>query len=83
MQIYLGRAQREKLRKIAADKNKAISELIREAVEKYIEDNAESNLCKLKNSAGIWNDREDIDDSVEYVRSLRQNWRGNKGIESE
>jgi metal-responsive CopG/Arc/MetJ family transcriptional regulator len=62
-QIYLTERQRDELAEIAKAEGKKQSELIREAVDRLI-DQAGSSRRKaiLKETAGIWKDRTDLPD---------------------
>ncbi|MBN2383104.1 CopG family transcriptional regulator [bacterium] len=70
-QIYLTDRQRAKLVIIAQKQGKKQSEIIREAIDRLI-DQAGQNEKKtaLKEAAGIWKDREDLPD----FRALRSEW---------
>ena len=70
-QIYLTDRQRAKLTKIAENMGKKQSELIREAIDRLIEQADQSQKkTALKEAAGIWKDREDLPD----FRELRTEW---------
>jgi len=70
-QIYLTARQRAKLIIIARNMGKKQSEIIREAIDRLI-DQASQNQKKtaLKEAAGIWKDRDDLPD----FRALRSEW---------
>jgi hypothetical protein len=70
-QIYLTDRQRAKLTIIAKNMGKNQSEIIREAIDRLI-DQAGQNQKKtaLKEAAGIWKDRDDLPD----FRALRSEW---------
>jgi hypothetical protein len=69
-QIYLTEKEQRALRTIANLQNVTQSELIREAVDKYIVTYQQANRVHLLREArGIWADREDID-----ARTLRAEW---------
>jgi predicted DNA-binding protein len=72
-QIYLTREQREALRTIAERRDKAQSEIIREAIDRYIVDAVkEVNVEEvLEKTFGIWADRDDLDDLID---TLRREW---------
>ncbi len=69
-QIYLEETQRRALDKLAARKGKALAELIREAVDRYITDNNLEDAEYIIETSGIWKNRDDID-SQEYLTALR------------
>jgi len=70
-QIYLTDRQRAKLTIIAKNMGKKQSEIIREAIDRLI-DQVGQNQKKtaLKEAAGIWKDRDDLPD----FRALRSEW---------
>ena len=62
-QIYLSEDEKKGLRKLAAKTGKKQSELIREAVDRFIESfGDESRLSDLRSAKGIWRDRKDLPD---------------------
>lgn len=69
-QVYLQESQKEELGKLAAQKGKALAELIREAIDMYIVENKLKTEDHIIETSGLWKDRDDID-SEEYVTSLR------------
>ncbi len=77
-QIYLSDEQKDSLKKLSRQKSRPMAELVREAVENYIIENTKSELDRLKESEGIWSDRQDINDSAEYVNDMRKSWRNGK-----
>ena len=70
-QIYLTDKQRSELSVIAKNLGKKQSEIIREAIDRLI-DQAGSNRKEstLQEAAGIWKNRKDLPD----FRSLRSEW---------
>lgn len=70
-QIYLTDKQRTELAIIAKNLGKKQSEIIREALDRLI-DQAGQNQTKtaLKKAAGIWKNRKDLPD----FRSIRSEW---------
>jgi len=70
-QIYLTDKQRAKLAVIAKNKGKKQSEIIREAIDRLI-DQTKQNQKKtaLRKAAGIWKDRDDLPD----FRAIRSEW---------
>ena len=72
-QIYLTREEREALKTIAERLGQSQSEIIREAIDRYIA-NVPDELSvaeALDKSFGIWADRDDLDD---FIETLRQEW---------
>lgn len=70
-QIYLTERQRIGLSAIARTSGRKQSELIREAVDSFIErmgENRQNTI--LENAAGIWRDRDDLPN----FESLRREW---------
>jgi len=70
-QIYLTERQRDELAAIAKTAGKKQSEIIREAVDRLIEQEGRGKRKSvLRETAGIWKDRKDLPD----FRSLRIEW---------
>ena len=70
-QIYLTERQREELATIAKSSGKKQSELIREAIDRLINQSGSSHReLILRETAGIWKDRTDLPD----FRSIRAEW---------
>ena len=70
-QIYLTERQRDDLAAIAKDRSKPQSEVIREAVDRFIEQWSRHGRERiLREAAGIWSDRTDIPD----YESIRASW---------
>jgi metal-responsive CopG/Arc/MetJ family transcriptional regulator len=70
-QIYLTDHQREELAAIAKTVGKKQSELIREAVDRFIDEQSHNRRkAVLGEAAGIWKDREDLPD----FRATRSEW---------
>lgn len=69
-QIYLTREERKALRTLAERDSKSQSELIREAIDRYIVDELkEVNAAEiLEKTFGIWADRDDLDGFIEDLR---------------
>jgi hypothetical protein len=62
-QIYLTERQRDKLFAIAKSVGKKQSELIREAVDRLInQENRNTREAVLRQAAGIWKNRKDLPD---------------------
>lgn len=70
-QIYLTERQRDELAAIAKTVGKKQSELIREAVDRLIDQSGHSRRrAVLREAAGIWRDREDLPD----FEAMRAEW---------
>ena len=69
-QIYLTQEERKGLKTLAERDNKSQSELIREAIDRYIDaELKEVNAIEiLEKTFGIWADRDDLDSFVETLR---------------
>ena len=70
-QIYLTKSQRDGLKAIAKTAGKKQSELIREAVDRLIDEVSYGRReTVLREVSGIWKDRKDLPD----FRALRAEW---------
>jgi len=70
-QVYLTEKERDELAALAEATGKKQSELIREAVDRLIEQSsAKRRDAVLDRAAGMWKDRDDLPD----VRGLRVEW---------
>jgi hypothetical protein len=70
-QIYITERQRDELAAIAKAGGKKQSELIREAVDRLIDQSSRSRReAVLRESAGIWKDRTDLPD----FKATRAEW---------
>ena len=70
-QIYLTERQRDELAAIAKTVGKKQSELIREAVDRFIDQKGRSRKeSVLRETAGIWRDRTDLPD----FGTIRSEW---------
>lgn len=70
-QIYLTERQRDELAAIAKAAGKKQSELIREAVDRLIDQEGSSRReAVLREAAGIWKDRKDLPD----FKAARAEW---------
>ena len=70
-QIYLTERQRDELAAIAKTAGKKQSELIREAVDRLIDQLGHSRReAVLRNAAGIWKNRKDLPD----FKAMRAEW---------
>lgn len=70
-QIYLTDKQRAELAVIAKNTGKKQSVVIREAIDRFIEQTGQTQKkTALRNAAGIWKNRDDLPDS----RAIRSEW---------
>ena len=70
-QIYLTERQRNELATIAKHRSKRQSEVIREAVDRFIEQWSRHDRERiLRDAAGIWSDRTDVPD----FEAIRASW---------
>ncbi len=70
-QIYLTDKQRAKLAVIAENMGKKQSEIIREAIDRFIDQTGRNRKnAALKEAAGIWKNRDDLPD----FRAIRSEW---------
>ena len=76
--ISLGDERIAQLDEIARKRGRSRSALVREAVDHFIAGNAsdqkERMLAGLRAGFGLWKDRTDIGDSVEWQRRERASW---------
>ena len=70
-QIYLTDKQRSEIAVIAENMGKKQSEIIREAIDRLIDQTGQNRTKKvLKEAAGIWKNRDDLPD----FRAIRSEW---------
>jgi Ribbon-helix-helix protein, copG family len=70
-QIYLTKSQHDELKAIAKSAGKKKSELIREAVDRFIDKvGCGRRETVLREAAGIWKNRKDLPD----FRTVRSEW---------
>jgi metal-responsive CopG/Arc/MetJ family transcriptional regulator len=70
-QIYLTDEQRAQLAVIAKNSGKKQSEIIRDAIDRLIDQTAQSRKdMALRKAAGIWKNRKDLPD----FRAMRSEW---------
>jgi predicted transcriptional regulator len=71
VQIYLSEKEKEAIQAIALEIGKSQSQLIRQAVDQFIEKFKEPDTKKfLQQAKGLWKDRQDLPD----FSRLRQEW---------
>lgn len=75
-QLYLGRAIHARLKAVAKRRGRTVSDLVREALELvYGSADTRERLTTLRGIAGLWRNRDDLDDTDAYVRRLRRDTR--------
>lgn len=75
-QLYIEDDVFKALRRVSKEKEVSISELVRAAVKKVyaLEKPVDADWI-LKEAAGIWKDRKDIQSAEKYVRQMRKSTR--------
>ncbi len=72
-QLYLDEAVHARLRTLARQQGRTISELVREALARaYGTTDVETRQAAVMAVLGLWKDRDDIGEPHEYVRRLRR-----------
>ena len=72
-QIYITETEQKALKSIALKSGKKQSELIREAIDKYVGVNEKTDrISLLRKAQGIWKDRKDLPDFAEIRRSFER-----------
>jgi hypothetical protein len=74
-QFYLDDDVWKNLRARAQSENTTISELVRQALRERYGIDFEERRQAMMGIIGIWKDRDDIEDSTEYVRRMRRSTR--------
>jgi len=75
-QLYLDEDLHGRLRQVAREQGRTISELARDALHRvYGTGVEERRLRTLRAIEGLWKDRDDLDDGDGYVRRLRRDTR--------
>jgi predicted CopG family antitoxin len=80
VKVSLSEEQYNHLRKLANKQNESVSALIREMLEnlllqkKVTDEKPKRRLCDHE-AYGIWADRDDMVDSLEWVRKQRESWK--------
>lgn len=68
-QIYLTEEERAALKRLAEERGTSQSALIREAVDRYLEEHSrEGRLAKLRAARGIWKDRKNLHETFRAIR---------------
>jgi metal-responsive CopG/Arc/MetJ family transcriptional regulator len=71
-QIYLDDSQKDQLEKISRRTKSSMAELIRDAVDRYLEEERKSPDESFLNAFGIWKDRKES--GTAYVKRVRKEW---------
>lgn len=72
-QIYITESEQKALRSMALKSGKKQSEIIREAIDQFVDANAHRDKTSfLKQARGMWQDREDLPDFAEIRRSFER-----------
>ena len=75
-QLYIEEDIFEALRRLSRERSVSISELVREALRKvYVREKPADADFILKEAAGVWKDRKDIESAGQYVRAMRKDTR--------
>ncbi len=74
IEIELSDQQFDILKNLSIENNRSISEILNIAVDQLFSVHEERNidLAKMRIAKGIWSDRDDINDTDEYVREIRK-----------
>jgi predicted transcriptional regulator len=75
-QLYLDEEMHRRLRALAKDQHRTVSDLVREAVTRaFGVGDVQQRLATLDGIAGLWQDRNDLGTTDAYVRRLRRDTR--------
>lgn len=75
-EVYLDEAIHARLRTLARQQGRTISDLVREALARaYGTTDAQAGQAAVMAALGLWKGRDDIGDPREYVRRLRRGTR--------
>ena len=74
-QIYLDERQKLALEKLSAIQGASMSDLIRKAVDQFINRVSPDFDKALDRSFGIWRHRQDLDEPSLEIRKMRSEWR--------
>lgn len=76
IQFEISDQQFDALRNLSEGQGKSISDIVNMAVEQILSAQTSRDIDKILKEiepvAGIWSDRDDIGETVDYVRSLRK-----------
>ncbi len=73
-QIYLDPAQKRDLALISRRRRATVSELIRQAIEQFLQKNPSGFEEAVEKSFGLWSKRKDIGNLSVYIRKIRREW---------
>ena len=73
-QIYLDEGQKSALERLSAERRATVSDLIRQAVDRFIGSESIKFEDALDRSFGIWRNRRDLDEPSGYIRKIRSEW---------
>jgi predicted DNA-binding protein len=72
-QLYLGTDIHARLRRLAKQQGRTVSDLVREALERaYGRAGVDERLATMEAIGGLWRGREDLEDTPAFVRRLRR-----------
>jgi len=74
VQIYLDPAQKRDLSQISRRRRVTVSELIRQAIEEFLQKSPSGFEKAVEKSFGLWSKRKDISNASVYVRKIRREW---------
>ena len=73
-QIYLDPGQKRDLSQISRRRRATVSELIRQAIEEFLQKSSSGFEEAVEKSFGLWSKRKDIGNASVYVRKIRREW---------
>ncbi len=73
-QIYLDPAQKKDLSQISRRRRATVSELIRQAIEQFLQKNPSGFEEAVENTFGLWSKRKDVGNTSVYSRKIRREW---------
>jgi len=73
-QIYLDPAQKRDLSQISRKRRATVSELIRQAIEQFLQKSPSGFEEAVEKTFGLWSKRKDIGNASVYVRKIRREW---------
>ena len=78
--MFLDDKMLETLRSLAQQRSTTVSQIVREAVMRFIEGGAKPGVEGLGATGGLWAVRTDLPSTEAYVRDLRRGTRRRKGL---
>ena len=73
-QIYLDPVHRRKLSQISHKRRVTVSELIRQAIEQFLQETPSGFEEAVEKTFGLWSKRKNIGNASFYVRKIRREW---------